>query len=813
MNQKIKKFFSTILAFIVTGLTLPLRLARAAAWWDVGGNIAEGVFGGIVSIFLKVMGIFFLPSLFLSSIAAGITGLILGWIISPNFIRWKFTVNPFVDIGLSITQGFANMGFIVFLIVIALATALRIREYQAKKLLPTLIIVALLVNFTPIFCGIFIDASNIVMDYFLSGVTGINGFVQFLVSAGQGVWNLLIASGLDPWANVAALMQVIVMICFNFFAAFIFILFSALFIMRYIMLWILVILSPIAFVSYILPMTRRGGSLLNWRRWWKEFISWCTIGIVAAFFLYLGFTMISLINATLGTPGELVSQPGMDWQGEGLGLMDNILPYLIPLVLLWIVYRELKRTSAMFAQKIMSVPEKATKAIISAAAIAATSGAALAAGGAMKGAMRVMPRAMGRLGTSMQKFGAKRKSKVGGVISGVGGAISKTGETLSAPGEWAKGQARRVAERVEPITKPIKRGARAVKEKFESFAKEHQEFASMARGAAKWGLKLSGVEYAAKTFKKLPGDLRGALKKGFEDALKTFEKERGWTTKGLPPGKAKDLEALNVIIRRYEEDEEPTEEELEALPRGGPSRDHYERTDGKPPEEIVREEIEKLEKERDKPREERKKKREPPEAKKRPKVDTGQKKLEEWREEKPTEEEGPPGTGEARAAERKVPEVGEVEPQAKVTERRRKKRKVPEVGERKTDMKIKKEIKESENELEKRIKEVGELYQEIQSYTHEGTKRSFALGAILKQHGLPSSFRVSYKKGEKIEGPIDLKQFKRHISVRVNPDFYDKEIDKLFDTTISEKLRKELLEHFVTEIGKVKSDFEKKSSK
>ena len=317
--------------------------------------------------------------LILSALFAGIMVLILGWIISPAFISLKFTNNAFVNAGLSITRGFSNLGFIVFLVAIGLATALRIEEYKAKKTLPILIIIALLINFSPVFCGIIIDASNIVMNFFLEKITGIEGFINIINQTGSSLMNLLFGSQFKIGAVIAAAVVVLVLIVFNFFAGFIFILFSALFIMRYIMLWILVILSPIAFVSYILPATRRGGSLLSWRKWWEQLVAWSIIGIIASFFLYLGFFMIALINNNpryfTCLPGD-TNPDGTPKCGSELGLMNNVVPYLIPLVLLWIAHRETKRTSAMFASEIIEMPGKVAKAAGQVALIAATAGAA-----------------------------------------------------------------------------------------------------------------------------------------------------------------------------------------------------------------------------------------------------------------------------------------------------------------------------------------------------------------------------------------------------------------------------------------------------
>jgi hypothetical protein len=471
------------LFFIVLGLVFSPQTAKAqiegfslnCGWADLFCHALEGLLSGILKI---VILIFFGIPLLISALFVGITSLILGWIISPDFISLKFTQNPFVNIGLSITRNFANMGFIIFLVAIGLATALRIEEYKAKKTLPILIIVALLINFSPVLCGFIIDASNIVMNFFLSHVTGLLGFYNFVMEAAKALWNLMVESGFNLWANISAAMQIIVMIVFNFFAGYIFILFSANFIMRYIMLWILVILSPIAFVSYILPVTRRGRTLLNWRTWWEQLVAWSIIGIIAAFFLYLGFTMIAMINAN---PRQFVCLPGDKNCGPGgLGLMNNILPYLIPLVLLWIAHKEKKRTSAWFAREIMETTEKVTKGAVMAATIAATAGFATAMVGKLKGAAGTL--------SSADKFERWRE------------AHPTAGTLVSPMAKFAQWGRRGVEEKVAPAVK--EKVVAPVRERAEEFAKKHPEFAGYVKEAGK-GIKTALLGTTEKRDKKL----------------------------------------------------------------------------------------------------------------------------------------------------------------------------------------------------------------------------------------------------------------------------------------------------------------------
>ncbi|MBZ9569549.1 hypothetical protein KJA16_01335 [Patescibacteria group bacterium] len=655
MNKKIKNFFSifsklsekglylvhlldkrslwfgALLFFVIFGLVFSSRPALAqipelgCGWGDVGCAAANFILSVMIKIVVLIS--FGIP-LLISALFVGIVSLILGWIISPDFISLKFTQNPFVDIGLSITRNFANMGFIIFLVAIALATALRIREYKAKKTLPTLILVALLINFSPVFCGFIIDAANIVMNFFLTGITGLTGFINFLTSAGQSVWNLLISSGFDVWANIAAAMQIIIMIVFNFFAGFIFILFSALFIMRYIMLWILVILSPIAFVSYILPITRRGRSLLSWRTWWQQLVAWSIIGIIAAFFLYLGFTMISMINAD---PSSVVTYPNL----SGLGLMNNILPYLIPLVLLWIAYDQTKKTSAMFAREIIEMPEKAAKAAVMTAAIAATAGAAGAAGGALK----AMPAAIGKLGKKMQKYGTAHPGTLRGTLArGVGTAVTYPAEWGRRRIEWAEKKAEehpRFAKMVKGAGKGLKAALWEHKKEEEGRELTPEEIESgYVIQEGKRGRKLTPKEMEKKRTIKIiikPGviiptkEALKTVKEGVKTAWKDFIKKRGAV---IPLKKERDIEKIENAIAKKEREEALTEDELRGLTET--LRKIWEEQGREPTLRELREELNKIRKEVEQkrpsapppptaPPEKKPKEEKPPEKKKKPK--------------------------------------------------------------------------------------------------------------------------------------------------------------------------------------------------
>ncbi|HXK31944.1 MAG TPA: hypothetical protein VJ378_00505, partial [Candidatus Paceibacterota bacterium] len=152
---------------------------------------------------------------------------ILNWVLSPNFISLSYTdpsKNAFLDVGWNLTKDFGNIIIVLALVVIGLGTALRLAGYQAQKALPTLILIALLINFTPVFCGLIVDAANILITFFVgdTGFSGGNSFVNLFNNQWSSVQKM--AGGVkfwDPGASgeaLAAAVGGIALIFFNIIA-------------------------------------------------------------------------------------------------------------------------------------------------------------------------------------------------------------------------------------------------------------------------------------------------------------------------------------------------------------------------------------------------------------------------------------------------------------------------------------------------------------------------------------------------------------------------------------------------------------------
>jgi len=406
-----KGWVGAVFFFVFLGLALPSQFAQA------------GILDILASIPIMIITLLLQVVLAVSNLILGLTGAILGWVTGPNFITLPYTREGVVDVGWPIVRDFINMFFIIALVVIGLATALRIKEYQFQKTLPTLVLIAILINFTPVICGLIIDASNILMNFFLEKLTGFQLMRNFFSMQGSTVWEALSHPFNLSYASTA-LGKTIVMIAFSlgipkvfWGASYIFIMYSLLFIMRYVMLWALVIVSPIAFFSKIFPGSQKYlfKSILGWDEWWKEFIEWSLVGVIAGFFLFLGEQLM------MKAPGMISGLPptGSTWglSNPFVEFFNNFLPWMVVLVFLWLGYKITKEISAMGAQGAMKAVDTGVKLIAGSALAAATLGVGAAGlAGLMGKASAVAGRAdafLGKRGITKPLQGLVGKPMVG----------------------------------------------------------------------------------------------------------------------------------------------------------------------------------------------------------------------------------------------------------------------------------------------------------------------------------------------------------------------------------------------------------------
>jgi len=213
--------------------------------------------------------------------SCGVDG--IGWIVCPvmsflgslndaasrviyNFLEVKSGLTTDANLAKAWEQfrNIANILFVIaFLIIIySQLTGAGITNYGIKRLLPKLIIAAILVNVSLILCQIAVDISNIVgsslydiLEGFTSGDSsaGASGgqwssLTSTIIGASTIGVGLLLLVILAPTALVAIGAAALILIA------------------RQAIIILLIVVSPIAFVAYLLPNTE------NWfKKWWKMF--------------------------------------------------------------------------------------------------------------------------------------------------------------------------------------------------------------------------------------------------------------------------------------------------------------------------------------------------------------------------------------------------------------------------------------------------------------------------------------------------------------------------------------------------------------
>lgn len=238
----------------------------------------------------------------------------------------EFVNSAAVKEGWVIMRDVVNMFFILILLVIAFATIFNVKEYKYQAMLPRLLIMAVVINYSRTIAGIFIDFGQVVMLTFVNG---------FQAAAGGNFVNALRINDLLTFSpDIAAkdtslgfvfaayiLAALIITVTLVVVVAMVMIL-----IMRIVMLWFLVVLSPIAFMSSVWP----GGRLkANYGKWWEMFIDNITIGPIMAFFLWL--SLLVLGSGTIGKEfmGGDVSANLPSAAGTKIGTFENMISYLM----------------------------------------------------------------------------------------------------------------------------------------------------------------------------------------------------------------------------------------------------------------------------------------------------------------------------------------------------------------------------------------------------------------------------------------------------------------------------------------------------
>ena len=179
-------------------------------------------------------------------------------------------------------------------------------------MLASFLIAAVLVNFSKLISGILIDITQVMMLTFVKAFqdAAAGNFIEML-----GLTRLLsvdpdvaAAAGEDFFSVIGATLLGLIMAIVSTVVVGI-ILFV--FIFRIIMIWILVILSPLAFMATVLPATQGYG-----RQWWQKFTNQLIIGPILAFFLWLSLAIVQDPGTDPNSLYQKELSPGTEVPGQ-----------------------------------------------------------------------------------------------------------------------------------------------------------------------------------------------------------------------------------------------------------------------------------------------------------------------------------------------------------------------------------------------------------------------------------------------------------------------------------------------------------------
>ena len=246
-----------------------------------------------------------------------------------DFVNSYYVVTAWI-----VLRDLINMFFVLGLLFIAFVTVLKIERYQWQKLLPKLLIMAVVVNFSRTICGLIIDFFQVMMFTFVNAYKDIAAENVFGGLGFRDMWDVVSSeASVGPMSLVIGKLIVLIYVIV---ALVVFLIFLVILVFRIIMLWVLVVFSPLAFFSAAFSGISAKISSY-WSRWFNTFIEYCTVGPLMAFFLWISILCLGSDYTTMYA--QKMSPADTSSQGQAslsnavsqnkAGRLDYIMKYVL----------------------------------------------------------------------------------------------------------------------------------------------------------------------------------------------------------------------------------------------------------------------------------------------------------------------------------------------------------------------------------------------------------------------------------------------------------------------------------------------------
>lgn len=318
---------------------------------DIGGCILLGI-GHLLSFTMNLVS-------YALTAAAALFDLVLG------IQNTAFADQPIVNVGWIIVRDLANIFYMLFLLIIAIATILQYQAYGMRNLLFGLILSAVFVNFSLPIAGLVVDFSNVLGNTFYQhmgtktegagyrniSTTIVKGFgPQTAYQPGEKITYSDTATPPPPTGSYTTIMNYIIAMIMGIvlilIAAFVIAAGAFLLIVRIVSIWLLFILSPGAFLAFALPSTRQ-----YFTRWFSMLFSQAFFYPAYMFFLYLVFLMIDkkVIAALIGLQGNDTANALQQFTNGSSQFAGSVRLILGMIMLAFLLLQSLKTANQMGA--------------------------------------------------------------------------------------------------------------------------------------------------------------------------------------------------------------------------------------------------------------------------------------------------------------------------------------------------------------------------------------------------------------------------------------------------------------------------------
>ena len=266
--------------------------------------------------------------------------------------------NSFVKQAWAAVRDVANIFFIIALLYVAIKTILGLNVTDNKKLIGSVIIVALIINFSLFTTQLVIDGSNILAKVFYNNIISkdasaknADGTLQNseAEAGGQKSISVGIIDKFNPQGLVIQsvydtnpytfIFLTLLLIVVTLYTAYIFLSVSLLFVARVVSLWLAMIFSPLAFASYTVPFDIPG---FGHKEWWSSLLENAVLAPLFIFFLYIIILFTGFLNNII----NYTDSPNLDTMAN---LMQRIMSVTIPFIIIVMLLTKAKELALKYS--------------------------------------------------------------------------------------------------------------------------------------------------------------------------------------------------------------------------------------------------------------------------------------------------------------------------------------------------------------------------------------------------------------------------------------------------------------------------------